>query len=104
MPKRRLQIQLDEPLYDALRRRAFESQASMASLVREAVVDSLRPPSPDDRKDYPLTGLVGIAKGEALPDGRAVSEHHDEALVDAYTEGWSTWRELGLPAEVEEEP
>lgn len=102
MPKRRLQIQLDEPVYDALRRRARERRASMASLVREAVADSLNPQPRDERKrDYPLTGLVGIAAGAALPDGRAVSEHHDEAPVDAYTEGWSTWRELGLPADLE---
>lgn len=94
---RRLQIQLDEPLYDRLRRRAFEKQTSMASLVREAVAESLTPSGSAGRKRYPLGGLVGIAKSGPLPDGRAVSEHHDEALSEAYSEGWCSGDDLAAP-------
>lgn len=74
----------------------------MASLVREAIADSLEPPLRNDRKrDYPLTGLVGIARGEPLPDGRAVSEHHDEVLEEAYSEGWFRSADSSLPADIE---
>lgn len=74
----------------------------MASLVREAIADSLQPPRRDDRQqDYPLTGLVGIARGEPLPDGRAVSEHHDEVLEEAYSEGWFRSPDSSLPADIE---
>lgn len=74
----------------------------MASLVREAIADSLEPPRRDDRqRDYPLTGLVGIARGEPLPDGRAVSEHHDEVLEEAYSEGWFRSADSALPVDIE---
>lgn len=101
--KRRLQIQLDESLYDRLRRRAFERQRSMAAMVREAVVDSLTPSgSRRDPRDYPLTGLVGIANSGPLPDGRAVSEHHDEVLAEAYAEGWHPGDELAEASDPDE--
>lgn len=78
----------------------------MASLVREAVADSLNLRPRDEReRDYPLTGLVGIATGATLPDGRAVSEHHDGVLAEAYSEGWRRRSDsdlsAGLPADIE---
>ncbi len=38
----RTQVSLDEPLYEELRRRAFERRISMAQMVREALVEYLR--------------------------------------------------------------
>lgn len=78
---KRLQIQLDEPLYDALRRRAFEEQASMASVVRDALVGSFRTAEPSGRtlEDF---GFIGAGSSEP-PAGGPVSVRHDEFLDEA---------------------
>ncbi len=78
---KRLQIQLDEATYDALRRRAFEEQASMASVVRDALAGSVgRPaPPPQTLEDF---GFIGAGSSEPPLDG-PVSERHDEFLDEA---------------------
>jgi hypothetical protein len=78
---KRLQIQLDEALYDAVRRRAFEEQASMASVVRDAIAGSIGTPEPRLRtlEDY---GFIGAGSSEPPPDG-AVSVRHDAYLDEA---------------------
>lgn len=78
---KRLQIQLDEAIYDALRRRAFEEQASMASIVRDALAGSVGTPEPSPRtlKDY---GFVGAGSSDPPLDG-PVSVRHDEFLDEA---------------------
>lgn len=97
--KRRPQIPLNQPLYDRLRRRAFERPASMASMVREAVVASLKPADPQEyREPYPFSNIVGIGECEPLPSG-PISENHDEALAEAYSAGWRSWDEPGAPAD-----
>ena len=78
---KRLQIQLDEVLYDALRRRAFEEQASMASVVRDALAcsfETLRPP-PRTLEDFVF---IGTDNSEPPPEG-PVSVRHDEFLDEA---------------------
>ena len=77
---KRLQIQLDEATYDALRRRAFEEQASMASVVRDALAGSVLTPEPPRTLDD--FGFVGSGAGEPPLDG-PVSVRHDEFLDDA---------------------
>ena len=78
---KRLQIQLDETVYDALRRRAFEEQASMASVVRDALAGFVgkAEPRPRTLKDF---GFIGAGSSEPPPDG-PVSVRHDEFLDDA---------------------
>ena len=78
---KRLQIQLDEAIYDALRRRAFEEQASMASIVRNALAASVgtSAPSPPTLKDF---GFVGAGSSDPPLDG-PVSVRHDEFLDEA---------------------
>lgn len=78
---RRLQIQLDDTIYDALRRRAFEQQASMASVVRDALAQSFKTPEPPPRTlgDF---GFIGAGSSEPPPGG-AVSVRHDEFVDEA---------------------
>ena len=78
---KRLQIQLDEATYDALRRRAFEEQASMASVVRDALAGSVGTPKAPSRtlKDF---GFIGAGSSEPPADG-PVSVRHDEFLDEA---------------------
>ena len=78
---KRLQIQLDETLYEVLRRRAFEEQASMASVVRDALARSFGTPGSYERSlgDF---RFVGSGSSEP-PTGGPVSERHDEFLDDA---------------------
>ena len=78
---KRLQIQLDETLYEVLRRRAFEEQASMASVVRDALARSFGTPGSSQRtlSDF---RFVGSGSSEPPPGG-PVSERHDEFLDDA---------------------
>lgn len=96
--KRRLQNPIAEPLNSGRRGHGFEQQHPGASRGREAVEDSLTPSgSGRGRKKYPLTGLVGSARSGPLPDERALSEHHDEVLAEAYAEGWRSGNELVAP-------
>ena len=90
---RRLQIQIDEATYAALRLRAYERRCSMSAAVREVLVESLapKPRSEDGPHDW-LAGIVGIGASSQPPD-RPVSEHHDEALVKAFSERWSGARD-----------
>ena len=80
---KRLQIQLDEALYDALRRRAFEEQAAMASVVRDALAGSFGTPQPPPRTldDF---GFIGAGSSEPPLEG-PVSVRHDEFLDEAIT-------------------
>jgi hypothetical protein len=41
---RRTQISLEEPLYEALRRRAFNRRVSMSQMVRDALAEYLAVP------------------------------------------------------------
>ena len=81
---RRTQIQLDEPTYQLLRRRAFEQGVSMASLLREAVGQYLAPKQKQWRvEDFTFIGAGHSDDGDLAP----VSERHDEALAeDLYRE------------------
>lgn len=102
--KRRLQIPIAAPLDGGRRGHGFERQHPGASRGREAVEDSLTPSgSGRGRKKYPLTGLVGSARSGPLQDGRAVSEHHDEVLAEAYAEGWCSGDELVAPPDTGED-
>jgi hypothetical protein len=70
---RRLQIMLDEDLYDALTRRSVSERRSKAAIVRESLTQTLRrlPPLHED----PIWEMVG-----ADPDGEPIDDI-DEYLV-----------------------
>ncbi len=76
---KRAQIQLDEPTYQALRRRAYDQKKSMASVARALLSDALGvgPPKKLSMKDFPFVGCGTSDQGSLSP----VSERHDEALA-----------------------
>ncbi len=74
---KRLQIQLDEATYKALRRQAFEKHQSLAATVREVLGQALLslPPKRKLRlEDFTFIG--SFASGSP----NRVSEEHDEIL------------------------
>ncbi|MBI3998749.1 MAG: ribbon-helix-helix protein, CopG family [Armatimonadetes bacterium] len=80
---KRTQVQLDEHLYEALRRRAFEQGRSISALVRESLAQYLgtgkrRPRL--SRDDFTFIGAGRSRQGRLSP----VSERHDEALAAAF--------------------
>lgn len=78
---KRTQIQLDEPTYEALRRRAVEKGCSMSALVRELLAHSLGTGKTKKRlsiKDFTFIGASRSRQGRLSP----VSERHDEAMEE----------------------
>ncbi len=82
---KRTEIQLDEQAYGALRRRAFEKECSISSIVRELLAHSL---GTDKAKQRPtIKDLTFIGAGLSHQDRLSpVSERHDEALEEALKE------------------
>jgi hypothetical protein len=76
---RRTQIQLDDRLHEALRRRAFEEGCSMSELVCRLLGEALGTvPSHPRRK---VADFSFVASGESIQGDLApVSERHEEAL------------------------
>jgi hypothetical protein len=80
---RRTQVQLDEEMYQALRRRAYRCGCSISAVVREVLARVLRPPSAGGRrtlKQFPFVACGKSDQGSLSP----VSERHDEALAEAF--------------------
>ncbi len=73
---RRLQIQIDEATYEALRRRAFERRQSLAATVRELLLQMLGRTRPARRNLRRFTFVGAFASGRS---DRA-SEEHDAVL------------------------
>ncbi len=77
---KRTQVQLEEELYELLRREAFERGVSISELVRSILRQHLMAGG----KPQGSLGFVGM--GESEQGSLApVSERHDEALEEA---GW----------------
>jgi plasmid stability protein len=76
---KRAQIQLDEEVYDLLRRRAFQERRSVAGVIREIIRKGI---IPSDRsrsssvKDFRFIAAGRSKQGTLKP----VSERHDEVL------------------------
>jgi len=76
---KRVQIQIDEEVYELLRNRAFKEKKSIAGVIREIVKKDI---SQGDRhrsssiKDFTFIGAGRSKQGSLKP----VSERHDEAL------------------------
>lgn len=80
---KRALIQFDAPTYQRLRQEAFRQTRSVSALVRELVAEGLG----GSRRQRPRRArqLSSVAAGRSnQPCGRAVSEHHDEALAAAF--------------------
>lgn len=79
---RRTQIQLEEEMYDSLRRRAFQEKKSVAGVIREIIKKEIAAPGlvrPSSIQDFSFIGVNRSKQGMLKP----VSEHHDEALEEA---------------------
>lgn len=72
---RKTQIQLEEEMYEAVRRRAYERKVSMAEVIREAVANDLG--LSREQATSSTLSFVGIGAAAA---GRPVSEDHDDEL------------------------
>ena len=76
---KRVQVQLDEPTYERLRRRAFEQGISMAALVRQVLGVYLKTAPPPRRlEDFKFIGSGYSGQSSIEP----ISERHDEALSE----------------------
>lgn len=72
----RTQVQLDEALYEALRRKAFRERKSIAATVRAILARALgRPPSRGGKARRRFT-FIGAVRGKA----KDVSVRHDDYL------------------------
>jgi len=78
---KRTQLQLDDRLHEALRRRAFEDGVSMSELVRRVLGESLGTLSEQPQRavaDFSFVAAGESKQGTLTP----VSERHDEALAE----------------------
>ncbi len=77
---KRTQIQLDDQTHAALRKIAYESGASMASVVRDTLSRALGTDRRGKRK--PKFKFIGMGASRH-PRLEPVSENHDEAFAEA---------------------
>jgi hypothetical protein len=80
---KRAQIQLEEEVYEIVRRRAFTEKKSIAGVIREIVKRDIYPADrhrPSSVKDFGFIGMGRSKQGSLKP----VSERHDEALAEAF--------------------
>jgi hypothetical protein len=79
---KRLQIQVDDPTYETLRRLAFGRRQSLAGVIRDLLHEGLKPSTPH-ASGVRRFSFVGVGdSGEAGRRDR-VSERHDEFLGGA---------------------
>lgn len=79
---KRTQVQFDEEIYEALRKRAFERGMSMSALLREVLREHLVPQGgPLRLEDF---RFIGSGRGNARRKGKAISELHDQEIVEAF--------------------
>ena len=80
---KRTQVRLDEAMYHAVRRKAFEERRSMAAVIRELIARSVgtTPARSRPRRlaEFSFIGAGRSKQGRLSP----VSEKHDEALAQA---------------------
>jgi hypothetical protein len=80
---KRALIQLEEDMYDELRRRAFQEKKSISGLIRVMIKKQIELPNRSRRlsiKDFRFVGAGRSRQGTLKP----VSERHDEALGEAF--------------------
>ena len=81
-PVKRTQLQLDDKIYELLRRKAFEENISIASVVRRALESYLTM----RRAERPgIETFTFIGSGHSKPaENGPVSERHDEAFAEDF--------------------
>jgi plasmid stability protein len=80
---KRAQIQLEEELFDRLRRRAFQEKRSIAGVIREILrkeTTSSNRSRSSSMKDFKFIAVGRSRQGSHKP----VSERHDEALEEVF--------------------
>jgi len=77
---RRVQIQIDEETYEALRRRAFERRQSLAATIRE-ILSQKMPRGARRRRRLTLADFPWVGSFSSK-DPYTVSEEHDRALAE----------------------
>ena len=80
---KRAQVQIQEKMYDLLRRRAFKEKKSIAGVIREIIEREITPSKrvgPSTIKDFTFIRVGRSRQGLLKP----VSERHDEALEEAF--------------------
>ena len=80
---KRAQIQLEEELFDQLRRRAFQEKRSIAGVIREVLRKEMISPyrsRSSSMKDFRFVAAGRSRQGPLKP----VSERHDEALEKVF--------------------
>jgi len=80
---KRAQIQLDEEVYELLRRRAFQEKRSIAKVIREIISKEITPSdrsSPSSIKNFTFIGAGRSKQGILKP----ISERHDEVLEGVF--------------------
>ncbi|MBM4339912.1 MAG: hypothetical protein FJ110_10235 [Deltaproteobacteria bacterium] len=80
---KRAQIQIEEEVYELIRRRAFKEKKSIAGVIREIVkkdVSSATPHQTSSVKDFSFVGSGSSKQGSLKP----VSERHDHALEEIF--------------------
>jgi predicted CopG family antitoxin len=80
---KRTQIQLEEEVYDLLRRRAFQEKRSVSGVIREIITKEIAPSErsrSSSIKDFRFVA-AGQSRQRAL---KPVSERHDEALKEVF--------------------
>jgi len=82
---KRAQIQLEEELFDLLRRRAFQEKRSISGVIREILrkeITSSHRSRSSSMKDFRFIAAGRSRQGPLKP----VSERHDEALEEVFQE------------------
>lgn len=80
---RRALIQLEEDMYNELRRRAFQEKKSISGLIRGMIKKQIELPKRSRHlsiKDFKFVAAGRSRQGALKP----VSERHDEALEEAF--------------------
>ena len=77
---KRTQLQLDDRIYELLRRKAFDENVSIASVFRRALESYL---IGRQTKRPSIESFTFIGSGHSKPDENGpVSERHDDALAE----------------------
>ena len=85
---KRTQIQLEQSVYDLLRRRAFQEKRSIAGVIREIISKEVIPSGPpriSSIKDFKFIASGKSRQGTLKP----VSERHDKALKEVSQKSWT---------------
>ena len=94
---KRTQIQLDDAIYEAVRRRAFEQGRSMASVVREALSRAFGAPAAKPARTIDDFTFVGMGTDPNPPPDIPVSVDHDRWYEEAAASRWETSDEVDEP-------